>query len=282
MWLVSLLPLPFISLLGSLAGTLLYYLHAGRRRVALINIQRCFPHLSHKRQAQIVRRHFRAFGQTLFDLGVAWWASERRISRLVRFRGREHYDQALAKKRNVILLTPHFLGLEIAGIRLSIEQPMVTVFRHPDNELLRVIMERRRTRFGLKLVEHNQPFTALVRAVKSGTPLYYLPDQDAGKRNAVFAPFCGIPAATFTAPARLAAMTDATVILCVARQLPFGRGYEAVFLPPLRNFPTGDVVADAARINEEIEKAVRRWPAQYFWMHKRFKTRPEGEKDFYK
>ncbi|MEK7697070.1 MAG: lysophospholipid acyltransferase family protein, partial [Pseudomonadota bacterium] len=176
---------------------------------------------------------------------------------------------------------PHFLGLEVAVSRLALERPMVTVFRHPDNVPLRVVVERGRKRFGLKLIEHNQPFTALVRAVKSGTPLYYLPDQDAGRRNAVFAPFFGIPASTFAALGRLARMTDAVVIPCIARQRAYGRGYEILFQPPLKNFPTGNVAADATRMNAEIENVVRKWPAQYFWVHKRFKTRPEGERNFY-
>ena len=281
MRLVSWLPLPAIWLLGAVVGTLLYLLHTGRRRVVRRNLARCFPSLAARARERLVRRQFRAFGQTLFDLGVAWWASRRRIERLVRFRHREHYDRALARGENVILLAPHFLGLEIAGIRLSLERSMVTVFRHPDSVPMRLVMERGRGRFGLKLIEHNRPFTSLVRAVKAGTPLYYLPDQDAGRRNAVFAPFFGIPAATFTAPARLAQMTDATVIVCVARQLPFGRGYEVEFQPPLKGFPVGNALTDATRVNEAIEKAVRKHPAQYFWMHKRFKTRPEGERNFY-
>lgn len=279
--LVSHLPLRLIWLFGALLGTALYALLGGRRRVARRNLAHCFPALPAPRRERLVRSHFRALGQALLDNGIAWWGSRRRLRRLVRLRGREYYERALARGQNVILLVPHFLGLEIAVSRLSLERPMVTVFRHPDSVPLRAVMERGRRRFGLKLIEHNQPFTALVRAVKSGMPLYYLPDQDAGRRNAVFAPFFGIPASTFAALGRLARITGAEVIPCLARQLPFGRGYEVEFQPPLKNFPTGDAVADATRMNAEIEKHVRKWPAQYFWVHKRFKTRPEGEKGFY-
>ncbi len=286
MWLILLrllshLPLRAIWLLGAVVGMALYVLYASRRHVARRNLERCFPKLSPKQREQLVRRHFRALGQTLLDNGIAWWASKRRLRRLFYIRGREHYDRALAHGQNIILLVPHFLGLEVAVSRLALEQPMVTVFRHPDNVPLRVVVERGRKRFGLKLIEHNQPFTSLVRAVKSGMPLYYLPDQDAGRRNAVFAPFFGIPASTFAALGRLARITDAVVIPCIVRQRAYGRGYEILFQPPLKNFPTGDSVADAARMNAEIENVVRKWPAQYFWVHKRFKTRPEGEKNFY-
>ncbi len=280
--LVSHLPLRLIWLLGAVLGMTLYALHGGRRHVARRNLERCLPGLPAASRERIVRRHFRALGQTLLDNGIAWWGSRRRLKRLVHLRGREHYDRALERGQNVILLVPHFLGLEVAVSRLSMEQPMVTVFRHPDSVPMRVVMERGRGRFGLKLIEHNQPFTTLVRAVKAGAPLYYLPDQDAGKRNAVFAPFFGIPASTFAALGRLTKMTDAVVIPCIARQRAFGAGYEVVFQPALKNFPTGNAVADATRMNAEIEKHVRKWPAQYFWVHKRFKTRPEGEGNFYK
>lgn len=278
---ISVLPLPLLAVLGAGLGLLLYAIYAPRREVVRINIERCFPELSRRARARLVRRHFAAFGQTALDIWIAWWGSPRRLKRLVSFRGLEHYTAAVSQRRNVILLAPHFIGLEFGGVRLSLDTPLVSVFRHPDNEILRRLIKNGRTRFRARIVPHNKPFTALVRAVKSGMPLYYLPDQDAGRRHAVFAPFFGIPAATFPALARLARMTGAVVIPCVTYQRPWGRGYETVFQPPLAGFPSGDDVADTARMNAEIEKAVRRHPAQYFWLHKRFKTRPQGEGPFY-
>ena len=281
MRLVSWLPLPVISLVGGALGMLLYALHAGRRHVVRVNVRLCFPELSPRAQARIARKHFRAFGQTLLDIGIAWWSSASRLKRLTRFRGREHYDKALREKKNIILLAPHFLGLEYGGMRLSIERPMVTVFRHPVNKLLSVVMARARSRFYLRLIEHIQSFTTLVKQTKQGVPLYYLPDQDAGRRQSVFAPFFGVPAATFVVLPRLAKMTDAVVIPCVTRQLPWGRGYEIEFRPPLKDFPSGDPLADTTRMNQEIQIAVRESPEQYFWLHKRFKTRPKGEPSLY-
>ena len=278
---MSWLPLPLIALLGGALGMLLYVLHAGRRHVVTVNIRRCFPELSAVEQVRIVRKHYRAFGQTLLDIGVAWWASEARIKRLTRFRDRTHYDQALRENKNIILLAPHFLGMDYGGIRLSIERPMLAVFRHPVNKLLSVMMERARSRFRLRMVEHVKSFTTLVKLTKKGAPLYYLPDQDAGRRQSVFAPFFGIPAATFAVLPRLARMTDAVVIPCITRQLSWGRGYEITLGAPLENFPSDDALADTTRMNKAIEDAIREMPEQYFWLHKRFKTRPEGEKDFY-
>lgn len=278
---MSWLPLPVIAVFGGALGMLLYALHAPRRHVVRVNIQRCFPELPPRVQARLVHRHFRAFGQTVLDIGIAWWASKSRLKRITRFRGYAHFDQALRVKRNIVLLAPHFLGLDIGGIRTSMERPVVSVFRHPDNALVARMMHRARARFGARLVEHNKSFTALVKQTKKGVPLYYLPDQDAGHRNSVFAPFFGIPAATFAVLPRIAKMTDAVVIPCITRQLAWGRGYEIEFRPPLKNFPSGDALADATRMNQEIQIAVRESPEQYFWLHKRFKTRPKGEPDFY-
>jgi len=282
LWLLSWLPLPLMTLLGSGIGMLLYALHGSRRRVVHTNIERCFPELTRAEQRRIARRHFRAVGRTLFDSTIAWWAPAWRLRRLVRLRGHEHLERARREKRNVILLAPHFLGLDVGGMRVCMDVPVVSVFRHPDDKLVSWIMQRGRTRMGATLVEHNKPFTTLVRAVKSGQPLYYLPDQDAGRRNSVFAPFFGIPAATFAVLGRLADMTDAVVIPMISVQRPWGLGFEVNFFPPLENFPSGDALADTTRMNLEIEKAARRWPDQYFWVHKRFKTRPEGEPKFYR
>ena len=282
MRLLSWMPLPLLALLGHGLGLLLYVLHAKRRHIVQVNLQLCFPDMSPRERGRLARRHFRGFGQAVIDIGIAWWGSAARLKRLVRFRGYEHFKQALRKKRNIILLVPHFLGLEFGGFRLSIDQPMITIFRHLANELLNLAMVRARTRFQMRLVEHIKPLTALVRQVKTGIPLYYLPDQDAGRRQSVFAPFFGVSAATFFVLPRLAGMTDAVVIPCYTRQRSWGRGYEIVFHPPLRDFPTGDPVADTARMNQEIEKCVMESVEQYFWVHKRFKTRPKGEEDFYK
>ncbi len=278
---LGLLPLPVLAALGRGLGLALYALHAGRRRVVRVNIELCFPDLSRRARARLVRAHFKAFGQALVDMAVAWWASAARLHRLVRFRGREHYDRALGAGRRVILLAPHFVGLEVGGIRLSMERPMVAMFRHPANEVLRGVMQHARARFGLRLVEYKRPLTTLVRQVKSGAPLYYLPDQDAGRRNGIFVSFFGIPTATYPVLGRLAELADAVVIPCVTRQLPRGRGYEISFSPPLPNFPSGDAQADTERMNRAIEQLVREIPEQYFWVHKRFKTRPRGQARFY-
>ncbi len=278
---VSWLPLPLIAVFGGTLGLLLYALHAKRRHIVNVNVRRCFPELAASEQARIARRHFRAFGQTLLDIGISWWAAEARIKRLTRFRGREHYDQALRANKNIILLAPHFLGLEVGGIRLSIERPMVTVFRHPVNELLSVVMERARSRFQLKLIEHIKPLTALVRQTKQGVPLYYLPDQDAGRRNSVFAPFFGMPAYTMVLIARLARKTGAVLMIAYAERLSQGAGYHLHLHEAPEDFASATPEQAGAILNRLIEECVRAHPEQYQWSYKRFRVRPEGERGVY-
>jgi KDO2-lipid IV(A) lauroyltransferase len=279
--LVGALPLPAIAWLGHRLGDALYYLYRSRRRVAETNISRCFPELDRRERTALVRNHFRGFGQALLDLSVAWWSSPARMRRLVRLIGREHVDRVLAEGRNLILLAPHFLALEVAGMRISLEWPLVAVFRDPDNAVFRASVSRARRRFGAKLVERNRNLTAMVRQLRRGVPLYYLPDQSTGRKRSVFVPFFGVQAATFSALGRLAALGEAVVIPCYSRQLGGGAGYEVVFGAPLPEFPSGDPLEDTRRMNVAIEAAVRAAPDQYFWIHKRFKTRPKGEPPFY-
>lgn len=275
------LPLPLLAALGRLIGRALYYLHAPRRRIVAVNIAKCFPELSPRARARLVRRHFSAFGQGLFDVALAWWASRARLERLVRLRNREYYDNALKQDRPVILLAPHFVALEIGGMRLAVERRMAGMYLETKNPAFNRALVALRTRFGGDLVERAQGLKPVVRALKRGSVFYYLPDQDLGRRRSVFAPFFGIQTATVPALARLAILTDAVVLPCVTRQRSFGRGYEVVFGPPLSRDDLAEPIACAARVNVVIERAVRESPEQYFWVHKRFKTRPPGEPGFY-
>lgn len=212
---------------------------------------------------------------------LAWFASARRLKRLCRTRNQQYLDRALAQDRRVILLVAHFVSVEIGGIFLSIETPVVDIYRTLRNPVFNRAGKLSCERFKGTMVEMNEGIGAAIRETKKGALLHYIPDQDAGTKNAAFIPFFGVPAATITMLGRLAKITDAQVIPCFTRQLPWGRGYEIIFEPPLEQFPTDDAIADARRMNDVIEKAVLQMPEQYFWVHKRFKTRPPGEPDFY-
>jgi KDO2-lipid IV(A) lauroyltransferase len=279
--LVALLPLPLIWLVGAGLGELLFLVMADRRHIAGTNIRACFPDLSPAAQWRLARAHFRAFAQAALATPIAWWGTKRRLQRLVRLPGREHLDRALAAQRPVILLVAHFVAIELAGMALAPDYFVIDMYKRPRNLFFDWLIRTRRTRFGGLLVERREGIKPVIRGLKKGGTFFYLSDQDQGRDGAVFVPFFGIPTATLTALSRLAQLANAVVIPAFARQLPWGRGYELKFHPPLADFPGTDVVADTARMNRVIEDAVRAMPEQYFWSHRRFKTRPEGEAPFY-
>lgn len=278
---ISLLPFPAIAALGSGIGGLARRLHAPRRRIVRRNLELCFPELTPAQREDILRQHFRLVGQSLAATGVTWWASQSRLAGLVRLHDRHYYDAALAAGRNVILLAPHFVALEVGGVVISAERPVVSMYQYTKNALADALVRRGRSRFGAELFERKGDMRTLIRAIRSGKPFYYLPDQDAGRRRGIFAPFFGVPASTYPMLGRFAQTAQAVVIPCVTLLRPDGRGYDLRFYPALENFPTGDVLADTTAMNQFIEARVREHPAQYFWLHKRFKTRPEGEPDIY-
>lgn len=277
---LSLLPLRLLWLIGATLGQIAYYLPIRERRVADRNIELCFPELDERARHQLVRRHFRAMGQALLALGVAWWGSDRRLQRLVRLRNLDYLDAAIASGRQVILLAPHFLALDIGGIRVARERLLVSMYKASKDPVGDYLL-RRRTRYKTVMVERDAPLKQLIRLIREGRPFYYLPDQDPGGATSTFVPFFGIPAATVTALSRIARMTNAVVIPCYTRQLPRGAGYEVTLHPPLECFPGDDDMADSARMNAEIEAAVRAMPEQYMWTYKRFKTRPVDEASLY-
>jgi len=281
LWLTAKLPLPVLSLIGTALGELSYRLMSSRRHIARRNIEVCFPKLNKTEHRRLLHRHFWAAGQALLGTTVAWFASANRLKRLCRTRGREHLDQALAQNRRVILLVAHFVSVQIGGTYLSIDTPVVDIYRTLKNPIFDRAGKLGCERFKGIMVEMREGISAAIKETKKGALLHYIPDQDAGIKNAAFVPFFGVQTSTITMLGRLAKITDAVVIPCFTRQLSWGRGYEVIFKPAFEHFPTDDPVADARRMNEEIESAVREMPEQYFWVHKRFKTRPPGETDFY-
>ena len=282
---LSILPLPLLAVLGNFVGLLFYYLGASRRRIALKNISVCFPEYSLKKCKKINRQHFMVVGQSVFATPMHWWISDKRFNNLVSITGRESYDAALRANKNIIILAPHFAALDVAGYVLAQERPMVTMYQYAKNGLVDEIVKRGRLRFGGVLVERKEPLRNLIRAIKKGQPFYYLPDQDAGRKG-VFVPFFHELAATYSMLGKFAEMTDSVVIPCRTRTKPWGQGYEVILGDPLPDFPDGDELTDTARMNIAVADLIRPNPEQYFWVHKRFKTRPQDEMEqgvkFYK
>jgi len=280
--LVGLLPYPVLWALGTGLGYLSYYLAGSRRRVAWRNLEICFPDRTAAERRRMLRRHFGYLGEAAFGQGLIWGASRRRLERLVRVVGRGPIDACLAEGRPVIVLVPHFVGLELGGAAFTaLVHPGVYMYQRVRDPVLDSQMLRARTRFGSRSIERQDDLRGLVRIIKAGTPFFYLPDQNAGPRDGVFVPFCGLAASTVPALSRFARLTGALVIPTYARYRPWGRGLELIFDPALDPFPSDDRVADTAFMNRVIEARVRTMPEQYFWVHRRFKTRPPGEPPVY-
>jgi KDO2-lipid IV(A) lauroyltransferase len=280
MWLLHFLPLCVLSRIGQAFGMALYLLAAGRRRVCLINLERCFPQLGAAQRAQLARAHFRAQGRAILERSLLWWAPRRRIMRLVRIAGREHVEAERGKP--LIILVPHFVGLDAGGTRIACEYDWSAIYARQKSRLMTAMLVKGRTRFGKqRLFSRQDGIRAAIASLREGVPLYYLPDQDYGPRDTIFVPFFGVPAATITGLSRLAALVGARVVPCVTRILAGGRGYEVRFYPAWEHFPSHDVQADARRMNAFVEERVHEMPEQYNWSHKRFKTRPAGEPKWY-
>jgi KDO2-lipid IV(A) lauroyltransferase len=281
LWLLHFLPLGVQAAVGNGLGRLLFWLIPERRRVTRINLEKCFPQMVPEARERLARAHFRAFTRSLLEHGLLWWAPEARIRRLIRVEGLEHL-QAL-RGVPVILLVPHFVGLDACATRLALEVRAVGIYSKQKSELFTRLLTRGRVRFGDQhAVSRQEGVRAAIRSMQREKRMfYYLPDQDYGPRDALFVPFFGVAAATIPGLSRIAKLTGAKVVPCVTRILPGGKGYVVRVEPPWEGFPGDDLYADTRRMNEYIERQVLAMPEQYLWMHKRFKTRPPGEARFY-
>jgi KDO2-lipid IV(A) lauroyltransferase len=279
-WLLRLLPLQLLAPVGRGLGFLLYLLGRERRQVVLTNLKLCFPQWTEAERLRIGRAHFQAFGRSLLEHGILWWSSKASVQRLVRIEGIEHWQAAAG--RPVILLAPHFVGLDMGGVRLGSEYRVVSVYSHQKNPAFDAVLYSGRTRFVMpELYSRQEGVRSVVKAMRRGLPFYYLPDMDFGSRDSIFVPFFGVPAATITGLSRIARLAGATVVPAVTRQLPGAGGYALIFYPAWRDFPSDNVERDTRRMNAFIEERVLEMPEQYYWLHKRFKTRPPGEPRFY-
>jgi Kdo2-lipid IVA lauroyltransferase/acyltransferase len=280
LWLLHFLPLPLLARVGEVAGTAAYAVVGTRRRIARINLKLCFAELSDSEREQLLRRHFRCFTRGILESGIAWWGSERRLRRIVRVEGERHVE-ALHGER-FIALVPHFIGIELEGIRMTLDYRGAAVYVRQKDPYIDAFLKRKRERFpGTRMIGRQEGVKAILRAFQKGHALQLSPDMDLGARDAVFVPLFGVMAATVSALPRIAKLTGARVVPLVIRQLDGGGGYVARFYPAWENYPSEDTEADVRRMNVFIEQRVREMPEQYLWTHRRFKTRPHGEAGYY-
>jgi KDO2-lipid IV(A) lauroyltransferase len=280
MWLLHWLPLPLLGRLGEVVGSLLFIVMGERRHIALTNLRLCMPELSEAERYALARSHFQDYARSVLERSVLWWAPAARLRRLIQVEPGLPLDEIAAGP--VILLCPHFVCLDVAGVATSLDIAGCSIYTAQRNPVFDRALRRGRNRFQqAQLFSRADGIKPILRAMRNRLPYFMLPDMDFGSRDALFVPFFGMPAATLTAPARIAAATGAKVIPVVATFLPKYRGWKVHFYPAWENYPGDDLAAATRRMNAFIEERVREAPAEYFWAHKRFKTRPPGAPDVY-
>jgi KDO2-lipid IV(A) lauroyltransferase len=276
MWLLHWLPLPLLGRFGAAIGSLLFMLLKKRRHIALVNLRLCMPELTEAQRVVLARQHFQAYSRSVWERAILWWASEQRLRRLIRVDPDVPLDLIAASP--TILLCPHFVCLDVAGVAVMLESTLCSIYVQQKNKAFDEVLRQGRSRFReVQLFSRKEGVKPILRAMRELKPYFMLPDMDFGAKDAEFVPFFGIPAATLTAPGRIAAATGAQVIPVVATFLPGYAGWQVRFYPAWADFPGDDMAASARRMNAFIEERVREAPAEYFWTHKRFKTRPQGE-----
>lgn len=277
------LPMGVQAALGSGLGRLLHAVAGSRRRIARRNVALCFPAMPQREREALVREHFRWLGRSLLERGLLWYAPFERLKRLIHVEGDVHFAER--SERPVMWLVPHFMALDVAAAAVQLFQRRhgATIYQTQSDPDFDAAMRAGRLRFGqAEVFPRSDTAKPLLRAIKQkGLGFFNLPDMDFGEKDAAFVPFFGVPAATLLAPSRMARLLDMVVQPVIGEMLPGGAGYKVRFLEPWSDFPTEDAVADTRRINAFIEEEIRRNPAQYLWVHKRFKTRPPGEPSLY-
>ncbi len=273
---VCYLPLRIRFLIGRWIGWIGMHVAGNRRHIVHTNLKLCFPQLSERELNRLTADNFTSTGISLVETAVVWFRHASSFTDVVDFHGLEILDEAKAKGNGVMLIGSHLSTLDFCGAVMGTACEVDVMYRPSKNKLIDAIMTRGRMRHFPSAIER-QDIRQVIRRLREGAVVWYGPDQDYGRKHSIFAPFFDIPAATITATARIAAMTKAEIVLYSHyRHLDTGR--YSIHLKQLPvPFPTGDAVEDGTIINHAVETAIRHAPEQYWWLHRRFKTRPEGE-----
>lgn len=278
---ITVLPFPVLLQLGTVLGLILHRFPSRRKTIAYRNIQLCFPDLTDQAHREMLRANFISTGIAVMEVGIAWWWSKKRFAKLLQFEGLDNLTAV--GDRGVLLLGVHFTTLEIGTAGISMVASRDGMYRAHSNPVYDFIQARGRLHKSgsSDVVYERRDVRGTMKALKAGRTLWYGPDQDYGLVQGIFAPFFGIQAATVNATARFAEKTGAAVVPFSHIRLPGSQGYKITLHPALEDFPCGDELADATRINKIVEQFVLLAPEQYLWVHRRFKNRPEGEPDVY-
>jgi KDO2-lipid IV(A) lauroyltransferase len=272
LWCINRLPFRLQMVTGRWLGRLLYHLIPRRRRIAKINLRLCFPDQSRSQRRAILKRHFESLGIMIVETGLSWWSSTDKLRKLISIEGLEHLQNSLASGKGAILLAAHFTTLEISGPMFSTFIPVYAMYRRHENPLINLLMERGRKRH-LKGLIPREDIRTLLRILKNGEVVWYATDQGYRGKQSMTVPFFGVPASANSATSRIARSSGAAVLPFVTYRLDDNKGYLLKISPPLANFPSVDPAEDALRINKIIEAQIVAHPEQYYWVHRRFKSR---------
>lgn len=276
LWILGKLPLPLLIVLGRSLGAIIYYVIPSRRHIGRINIELCFPQYSKAQKNKLLRETINAHAIGLFETAAAWFQSPKRLAKHCRVEGLAHLQSAL-EKGGVLMTGGHGTTMDLCATLVAGHINYDVTYRAHNNPVFNHVMTKRRHR----VHEHSytrKDIRGFMRSLKNRRVLWYAPDQDYGRRNSVFVDFFGVPAATVTSTSKLARSANATVVpIYYWRE---GTNYVLKWYPPLPL--SGDEQTDARTFNAWLEQAIMEAPEQYYWLHKRFKTRREGEASFYK
>ena len=266
--------------LADFLASVTWFVLARRRKIALTNLRLCFPEWSEQKRVETAKGVFRNLIRAALDHSVLAKGSKDQVLDMVKFEGKEQFE-ALCKTDKVIIVAPHFVGLDAGGIAMNTIVRGASLYQTQSNPVWDKWAFDARKRFSdpVLIPKSNSAMKEVIRALRASLPFYYLPDMDHGARNSVFVPFFGVQAATLPMVSKLAKLTGAKVIWGIAETTP--EGYVMHLSKPLENFPTSDATADTLRLNQELEQFILKHPDQYLWTHRRFKTRPEGEPSVY-
>ena len=271
----AVLPLSWVRALGSLLGWVLYLAVGARRRVVLTNLRLCFPAWSEAQVRSACRQTFVHFAQAWLDRGWLWHGDEQLVRRRLRMTGAV---DALQGSAPTVIFAPHFVGLDAGWTAITQQLPrhFTTIYTNQANQTADAWILQGRKRFGAaRLFGRIEGVKPIIAALKAGEPLYLLPDMNFGPEDSVFVPFYGVAAATVPSLSRFARLSRAKVVPLVSRMTP--QGYAIEIMPAWEDFPSGDPVADTALMNQRLQTYIDSMPTQYYWVHKRFKDRPNGE-----
>lgn len=283
LWLLVQLPYAALLRLGRVLGALMYRVAGSRRRIARRNLELCFPRLDEAARERLLKDNFASTGIAFFEMAMSWWWPRARLQRLAHIEGLEHLQAAQAEGRGVILMALHFTTLEIGAALLGQRHTIDGMYREHKNQLFDYIQRRGRERHNLDASAiEREDVRGMLKVLRAGRAIWYAPDQDYGRKQSLFVPLFGIPAATVTATTKFARLGRALVLPFTQERLADGSGYRLVIHPPLADFPGESEEADCLRINRWVEQVVSATPEQYLWAHRRFKTRPEGEASLYR